>query len=84
MYSSVSEEKIIAITQTALEEGALDQGKVHTLKQFSIDHFHPPPKETLPHTVTLAKGGLKKKGDEMWNFSRVRHDVATVGVYCTA
>lgn len=64
-------EKIIATTQTALEEGALDQGKVHTLKEFSIDHFHPPPKKTLSRT--LAKGGFKKKGDEMWNFSRVRH-----------
>lgn len=62
-------EKIIATTQTALEDVG-DQTKVHSLKEFSIDHFRPPPKRTLSRT--LSKSGFKKKGDEMWNYTRVR------------
>lgn len=62
-------EKIIATTQSALEDDMLDQGKVHTLKEFSIDHFRPPPKRTLSRT--LSKSGFKRKGDELWNYTRV-------------
>lgn len=62
-------ERIIATTQTALEDGGPDQGKVYTLKEFSIDHFRPPPKRTLSRTLT--KGGFKRKGEELWNYTRV-------------
>ena len=62
-------EKIIATTQAALEEGDVDQTKVHPLKEYSIDHFRPPPKRTLSRT--LSKGSFKRKGDEMWNYTRV-------------
>ena len=64
-------ERIIATTQSALEEDSLDQGKVHSLKEFSIDHFRPPPKRTLSRT--LSKSGFKRKGDEIWNYTRVRY-----------
>ena len=67
--SAEGAEKIIATTQTALEDDVQDQGKIHTLKEFSIDHFRPPPKRTLSRT--LSKSGFKKKGDELWNYSRV-------------
>jgi hypothetical protein len=72
MYAEQSQEgaeKIIATTQIALEDGGEDQGKVHTLKEFSIDHFRLPPKRTLSRT--LSKSGFKRKGDEMWNYTRV-------------
>ena len=69
MYAEQSPEgaeKIIATTQAALEETGIDQGKVYSLKEFSIDHFRPPPKRTLSRTLTRGK-----KGDEMWNYTRV-------------
>ncbi len=63
-------EKIIATTQAAVEEAAPQPGGAgHTLKEFSIDHFRPPPKRTLSRT--LSRSGFKRKGEEMWNYTRV-------------
>ncbi len=63
-------EKIFATTKSALDDGMADHGDVYTLKEFSIDHFRPPPKRTLSRT--LSRSGFKRKTDEPWNFSRVR------------
>ena len=65
-------EKIIATTQAAVEEGAgqQQQSNAYSLKDFSIDHFRPPPKRTLSRT--LSRSGFKRKGEEIWNYTRVR------------
>ncbi len=64
-------EKIIATTQSALESGdAKPAVKPHSLKDFALDHFRPPPKRTLSRS--LSRGAFKRKGDsELWGFSRV-------------
>lgn len=62
-------EKIFVSTQAAVEEGSIGQVKVHTLREFSIDHFRPPPKRTLSRT--LSRSAFKRKADEMWNYTRV-------------
>ena len=64
-------EKIIATTQSALQQDEGQQGgKPHSLKEFALDHFRPPPKRTLSRS--LSRGAFKRKGDnELWSFSRV-------------
>ena len=67
-------ERIIATTQAAVEEGMPQQnGNGHNLKEFSIDHFRLPPKRTL--SKTLSRSGFKRKGEEMWNYTRVRNSI---------
>ena len=68
-------EKIIATTQSALQpEDSQQGGKPHSLKEFALDHFRPPPKRTLSRS--LSRGAFKRKGDnELWSFSRVREIV---------
>ncbi len=64
-------EKIIATTQSALESGDASLSvKPHSLKEFALDHFRPPPKRTLSRS--LSRGAFRRKGEnEMWGFSRV-------------
>lgn len=70
--TSEGAERIIATTQSALEKGddSETQGRVHTLKEFSIDHFRPPPKRTLSRT--LSRGAFRRKeSNELWAYTRV-------------
>ena len=70
-------ERIIATTQAAVEEGMPQQNSNgHNLKEFSIDHFRPPPKRTL--SKTLSRSGFKRKGEEMWNYTRVSRKIKHV------
>lgn len=62
-------ERIIATTQAAVEDGSADQSKAHTLREFSIDYLRPPPKRTLSRT--LSRSAFKRKGEEIWNYTRV-------------
>ena len=59
----------VCISQETEGRGGGDLGKPHTLQQFAVDHFRPPPKRTLSRT--LARGGLRKKNSELWAFGRV-------------
>lgn len=49
--------------------GTDPQEKPHTLEEYSIDHFRPPPKRTISMTLTLTNA--KRRGsDEIWKHSR--------------
>ena len=64
-------EKIIATTQTALNENQDVDEKPHTLERFSFDYFLPPQKRTL--SKTLSRGAFRKKdSNQPWAFTRVR------------
>ncbi|CAG2105840.1 unnamed protein product, partial [Medioppia subpectinata] len=43
--------------------------KPHTLEEYSIDHFRPPPKYTLPRTLTFSSA-RKRNVDQLWRHSR--------------
>lgn len=49
--------------------GVDPQEKPHTLEEFSIDHFRPPPKRTLSKSLTLSSARRRDK-DELWRHSR--------------
>lgn len=68
--SNEGAEHIIATTQSALQKDeAEDKGRPHTLKNFAIDHFRPPPKRTLSRS--LSRGAFRRKDSyELWTFSR--------------
>ncbi|XP_065887692.1 unconventional myosin-VIIa-like [Dysidea avara] len=63
-------EKIIATTQTALNENQPDADeKPYTLERFSFDYFLPPQKRTL--SKTLSRGAFRKKdSNQPWAFTR--------------
>ena len=69
--SSEGAEKIIATTQSALQgDQPQDTVKPHSLKEFSYDHFRPPPKRTLSRS--LSRGAFRRKdSNELWMFTRV-------------
>ena len=69
--SNEGAEHIIATTQSALQKDEPeDRGRPHTLKEFAIDHFRPPPKRTLSRS--LSRGAFRRKDSyELWAFSRV-------------
>ncbi len=77
-----SAEKIIATTKTALESGNPQSDvKPHSLKEFALDHFRPPPKRTLSRS--LSRGAFRRKGDnELWGFSRVSCCVHSRNIAC--
>ena len=61
-----SVERIIATTQSALEEDDDEDTTVpHTLKDYSIDFFRVPKARTLG---SMRRG--MKKDEELWSFSR--------------
>ncbi|XP_029197955.2 unconventional myosin-VIIa-like [Acropora muricata] len=65
--SLASSEKIIATTQTAiLQEETEDFEKPHTLMEYSIDHFLPPPKRTL----SKALSSRQRDKNALWSFSK--------------
>ncbi|XP_041355506.1 myosin-VIIa-like isoform X2 [Gigantopelta aegis] len=41
--------------------------KVHTLEQYSYDHFRPPPKRTLSKTLRAPN---RRRNDELWRYSK--------------
>merc|ERR1719429_668108 len=43
--------------------------KPHTLEDYAIDHFRPPPKRTASKSLTLASA-RRGRGDELWRHSR--------------
>lgn len=43
--------------------------KPHTLEDYAIDHFRPPPKRTTSKSLTLASA-RRGRGDELWRHSR--------------
>ena len=43
--------------------------KPHTLEEYSVDHFRPPPKRTMSKSLTLSTP-RKGRGDELWRHSR--------------
>ena len=66
-------EKIIATTQSALDEANKDNidEKTHSLEVYSFDFFLPPPKQTLSRP--LSRGAFRKKDSyQPWAFTRVR------------
>lgn len=68
--SLVSSEKIIATTQTAIfQEEVEDFDKPHTLMEYSIDHFLPPPKRTL--SKALSSQVKRREKNVLWSFSKV-------------
>ena len=65
-----SSEKIIATTQTAIyQEEVEDFEKPHTLMEYSIEHFLPPPKRTL--SKALSSQVKRKDKNVPWCFSKV-------------
>ena len=68
--SSVSSEKIIATTQTAIYQDEVeDFEKPHTLMEYSIEHFLPPPKRTL--SKALSSQVKRRDKHALWSFSKV-------------
>ena len=43
--------------------------KPHTLEEYSVEHFRPPPKRTISKTLTLSSARGKGR-DELWRHSR--------------
>ena len=43
--------------------------KPHTLEEYSVDHFRPPPKRTMSKSLTLSSA-KKGRGEELWRHSR--------------
>ena len=41
----------------------------HTLEEYSIDHFRPPPKRTLSKTLSLPTA-RRRRQDELWRYSK--------------
>ncbi|XP_068687074.1 unconventional myosin-VIIa-like [Montipora foliosa] len=67
--SLVSSEKIIATTQTAIYQDEVDDfEKAHTLMEYSIDHFLPPPKRTL--SKALSSQVKRRDKNALWVFSK--------------
>lgn len=65
-----SSEKIIATTQTAIfQEETEAFEKPHTLQEYSIDHFLPPPKRTLSKAL---QSQVKRRDKNIpWTFTKV-------------
>lgn len=49
------------------EKGPL--GLPYSLEKYAIDHFRPPPKYTLPRTLTFSSA-RRRSGDQLWKHSR--------------
>lgn len=43
--------------------------KPHTLEEYSMDHFRPPPKRTIPRTLTLSSA-RRRDNEQLWRHSR--------------
>ena len=67
--STVDSEKLMSIPQLALDYDDTPVPEApHTLEEFSINYFNPPPKRTL--SKTLASSMRKKQRDMPWAFSK--------------
>lgn len=47
--------------------GTETRERPHTLADYALDHFRPPPKRTMSKTLTLSS---KRHSDELWRYSR--------------
>ncbi|GLG95789.1 uncharacterized protein GBIM_02686 [Gryllus bimaculatus] len=50
--------------------GVDPRDKPHTLAEYALDHFRPPPKRTVSKALTLAAAGRRGAADELWRHSR--------------
>ena len=67
--SSLDSEKMMSTTQLALElDDTPMPDQPHTLEEFALNHFNPPPKRTL--SKTLASSMKRKYKDIPWAFSK--------------
>ncbi|XP_076340822.1 unconventional myosin-VIIa ck isoform X2 [Tachypleus tridentatus] len=58
--------RLIAYPQS---NGPEPQDKPHTLEEYALDHFRPPPKRTIPRTLTLSSA-RRKDNEQLWRHSR--------------
>ncbi|KAL5004977.1 hypothetical protein ScPMuIL_018433 [Solemya velum] len=65
LQSSDQTEKMLS--QNLIEEVQEPGEKMHTLEEYSLDHFRPPPKRTLTKTLQTAR---KRKRDDLWRHSK--------------
>ena len=65
-------ERIIATTQSALEEDEDDTGAPYTLEKYSIDYFRVPKSRTLSGSI---RGTLRKKSAETEIWAHVREPI---------
>lgn len=49
--------------------GTEPREKPHTLMEYAIDHFRPPPKRTMSKTLTLTSA-RRSNGDDLWRHTR--------------
>ena len=47
----------------------LGHEKPHTLEDYAVDHFRPPPKRTMSKSLTLSSA-RKSRADDLWRHSR--------------
>nr|ASM47588.1 myosin VIIa [Leptochiton asellus] len=67
LFVHTGEDRVQLSSQPITETSAEQTEKPHTLEDYSLDHFRPPPKQTLTKTLAPAR---RRKPNDLWRYSK--------------